>query len=193
MSRGILTPINVEGYSHLYSITKNGRVWSVRSKRFIKPSFTQKYAMIQLWKDGKVKLISVHRLVALTYIPNPNHLPFVNHKDENISNNDVDNLEWCTHQYNITYGTASKRRREHTDYGAIPKSQRQIWAKNGTEKQQRPVLQILDGKVIQEFYSIGDAVRHLNPNTKHCGSNISKVCRGLRKTAYGYEWKYKEV
>ena len=60
---------------------------------------------------NKDKRIKVHRLVAMAFIPNPNNYPIINHKDENKKNNRVENLEWCTNQYNVNYGTAQKRRR----------------------------------------------------------------------------------
>ena len=67
------------------------------------------YLAIGLTKNHKQVTFSVHRLVAETFIPNPNNLPCVNHKDENKYNNSVDNLEWCTHEYNNSYGTRTIR------------------------------------------------------------------------------------
>lgn len=61
-----------------------------------------------LCKNGKTKRFSVHRLVAQAFIPNPNNLPIINHKDENPSKNIVDNLEWCDYEYNNNYGTLPK-------------------------------------------------------------------------------------
>lgn len=67
------------------------------------------YKMIDLRLYGQRKRVYVHRLVAQAFIPNPNNLPQVNHKDENKLNNNVDNLEWCTHAYNQQYGTKNQR------------------------------------------------------------------------------------
>ena len=64
------------------------------------------YPAVTLSKDGKSKAYSVHRLVAEAFIPNPENLPEVNHKDENPLNCKASNLEWCTHQYNIEYSKA---------------------------------------------------------------------------------------
>lgn len=67
------------------------------------------YKRVILFNHQKHKRYQVHRLVAITFIPNPFNLPQVNHKDENPSNNNVLNLEWCTNKYNMNYGTAIER------------------------------------------------------------------------------------
>ena len=70
---------------------------------------TKGYKTVSLTKDGKTKTLFVHRLVAEAFIPNADNLPMVNHKDEDKTNNFVENLEWCTNDYNINYGTARRR------------------------------------------------------------------------------------
>jgi len=87
---------------------------------------------VMLSSYGKKKRYLVHRLVASAFIENPGNLPEINHKDEDKSNNHVENLEWCTHEYNNQYGTKQQR---------------------GHEKQSKAVKQIKDGKVIA-VYSI---------------------------------------
>ena len=67
------------------------------------------YKHVTLSKHSKCKRYSVHRLVAETFIPNPDNLPCVNHKDETRTNNRVDNLEWCTYKYNSNYGTSPQK------------------------------------------------------------------------------------
>lgn len=67
------------------------------------------YKMINIRYQGKFYTFGVHRIVAETFIPNPGNLPEVNHKDEDKANNSVNNLEWCTHQYNSAYGTRGIR------------------------------------------------------------------------------------
>lgn len=101
---------DIPNYEGLYAITEDGNVWSYRNNRFIK-SFLRKngYMQVLLVKDGTKKSWKVHRLVALTYLPNPNNYPEVNHKDENRINNCVDNLEWCPHDYNCNYGERLNR------------------------------------------------------------------------------------
>lgn len=98
-----------------YSISSLGRVKSnyANKERILKPFKDQRgYLMVNLHMISINKTISVHRLVALAFIPNPNNLPEVNHKDENKENNCVDNLEWCDTKYNCNYGTRNQRKGE---------------------------------------------------------------------------------
>ena len=90
---------------------KYGNIEVTRKAKFIKPHLRGrelKYVAVTLTKNGKSKAHSLHRIVAEAFIPNPDNLEEVNHKDENPKNNCVENLEWCTHQYNIEY-SKSKR------------------------------------------------------------------------------------
>ena len=101
---------DIKGYEGLYAATSCGKVYSYKSKKFLKPGSDGKgYLYVILYKDGKAKHYFVHRLVAETYLPNPNNLPQVNHKDENKANNALPNLEWCTAAYNINFGTGKER------------------------------------------------------------------------------------
>lgn len=110
---------DIKGYENLYQISnigrvkslnkivtcKNGKKFKVKGKILKLTNHKRGYKTIMLHKDGKVKLWLVHRLVGLTFIPNPNNYPQINHKDENKINNCVENLEWCTNSYNAHYGT----------------------------------------------------------------------------------------
>lgn len=177
----------VPGYNGLYMVSNRGRVksldryvkhssgeWQLKRGRILKPAKDRNgYLKVQLSKDGKGKLFFVHRLVAMAFIPNPNNLPMINHKDENPSNNCVDNLEWCTQKYNVNYGTAIERMRK----------------KNiNNEKTSKPVLQYTtDGKFVREW-----------PSMKECGRNgynigdVCLCCRGKLNKHKGYIWKYKK-
>lgn len=120
---------DIAGYEGLYRISDEGEVVSLprevmvdcgngmfktmhRSEKKLTPHLRGKnglfYPAITLSKDGESKAFSIHRLVALTFIPNPKNLPEVNHKDENPLNCRADNLEWCTRQYNAEYSKAKK-------------------------------------------------------------------------------------
>ena len=96
---------DIKNYEGLYAVTEDGNVWSYKSKKWLVPLNSRGYQRVQLCKDGTRIAYSIHRLVALTYIPNPNNLPQVNHKDEDKTNNSVTNLEWCSADYNNKYGT----------------------------------------------------------------------------------------
>lgn len=113
------------------------------------------------------KKYTVHRLVAMAFIPNPDNLPCVNHKDENKHNNRVENLEWCTRLYNINYGTCRARRGMRSWVSVI-----------GTDK---------DGK---EYYF--SSMREAEEKTGVYFGNISNCCRNVkhRQTAGGYRWRY---
>lgn len=105
----------IEGYEGLYEVSNLGRVKSLgndknRKEKILRPVMTKKgYLQLFLSKEGKAKRFFVHRLVAQAFIPNPEGLPQINHKDENPSNNRVENIEWCDCKYNINYGTHKER------------------------------------------------------------------------------------
>lgn len=104
----------VEGFEN-YEVSSLGRVKSLgnnksRKEKILKPSDNGGgYLLVQLCKNGKHKHFLIHRLVATAFIPNPEGLPEVNHKDEVKYNNVVDNIEWCSRCYNANYGTRTKR------------------------------------------------------------------------------------
>lgn len=94
----------IKGYSH-YRIYSNGRIYSEFINRYITPTEdSSNYLQNTLVDDnGNRKTIKTHRLVAMAFLPNPENLPDVNHKDFNRKNNNVGNLEWCTEKYNTQY------------------------------------------------------------------------------------------
>ena len=116
----------IEGYEGLYEVSNLGRVRSL--DRYVKYSNGQihlhkskvlsllkgeyGYIQVNLHCNGKNKRCFVHRLVAQAFIHNPDNLSEVNHKDEDKSNNNVDNLEWCNRSYNINYGTRTERQKK---------------------------------------------------------------------------------
>lgn len=110
------------GYEGLYEVSNLGNVRGVNRMTYRKgvvrclkgkirkpQIISTGYKQVQLSKDGKVKGICIHRLVAEAFIPNPDNLPCVNHKDEDKTNNNVENLEWCSFKYNSNYGTSISR------------------------------------------------------------------------------------
>ena len=116
----------VKGYEGYYEVDQFGRVYGCErhipvddnGRLYVKPVFgkqmkqalhTKGYKIVSLTRDGRTKTAFVHRLVAEAFLPNPDALPYVNHKDEDKTNNFLDNLEWCTAQYNSTYGNARKK------------------------------------------------------------------------------------
>ena len=115
---------------------------------------------------GKKATPRVCRVVALAWIPNPNQYPQVNHKDENKTNNFVDNLEWCTGEYNTNYGTGIERR---------------------ANKISKPVLQFdLNGELIRKWQSIRSAETALGIDN----SRITRCCRGKLRQTGGFIWRY---
>ena len=113
---------SIPGYEGLYEVSSYGRVRSLdrydrrncfRKGRILKQNNDGRgYMSIELCLNSKIKRYLVHRLVAQAFIPNPDNLPEVNHKDENPENNSVTNIEWCNRSYNINYGTRKDKVRE---------------------------------------------------------------------------------
>lgn len=153
---------NIEGHGDVYLISSEGVVFNQITGKSLKPVIgTNGYYHVTLCYGVKEDA-SIHRLVAQAFVPNPDNLPCVNHKDENKLNNSVDNLEWCTYQYNVNYGVGSL-------------------AKNTPVVQKDKV-----GNAIKQWKSMKEAANSLG--LKYQG--ISRVCRNLRKTCGGYKWEY---
>lgn len=184
---------DIQGYEEYYKINQYGIIKSkdrlitvpnyqnahahcsgfsyIRPGRIMKQGLNKYgYAVINLSKDNKQKGHMVHRLVANAFIPNPDNLPFVNHKDENKLNNNFNNLEWCTAEYNINYGTCISRRRI---------SQR------GTNKNMKPVI-AYNTECELEFISVRGAARELNLHQ----SNIQHAIKNNIRCGK-YYWKFK--
>lgn len=162
---------DVEGYEGLYQISNEGIVKSIwfGKERILKPRKDRGgYYTVGFWKDRKLKWYKVHRLVATAFIPNPDNLPQVNHKDECKTNNTVENLEWCTQEYNNNYGVRNEKA-----------TKTQI----NDHKKSKPVLCVETGVV---YPSTHEVYRQLGYSDSH----ISKCCNGRLKTAYKYHWKY---
>lgn len=124
MDKLILNAKPLLGFDKDYRVTENGDIISMDYRRSGKPKKlapqrnVHGYAIIKLMKGGEDITYRVHRLVAMAFVPNPEKLPCINHKDENKLNNNPNNLEWCDNRYNNNYGTRNKR---------ISKSVTKVW------------------------------------------------------------------
>ena len=118
---------DIEGFEGLYQVSNFGRVKCLEHKcpgryglRTVKEHLmvqvrgSKGYSYVSLSNMDRGRTFTVHRLVAKAFIPNPDNLPCVNHKDENKANNNVNNLEWCTSLYNNTYNNVHLKRKRYT-------------------------------------------------------------------------------
>lgn len=156
---------DIEGYEGLYQISSLGRVKSLyNSKEIIRKTRINKfgYPYLNLSKNGKKKTFTVHRLVALAFLPNPDNLSQVNHIDEDKTNNRVENLEWCSAKYNANFGTRNMR---------------------GSFKRYKKIICIETGKI---YLSLSEASKQ----TGFSQSALSSACTGRYKTSFGFHWRY---
>ena len=154
----------VVGFETFYMVSNDGEVLSLRTGKLRKPVINSRngYLTLVLSGDHTKKTKSIHRLVAEAFVDNPNGYGLVNHKDENKLNNSADNLEWCTKEYNNTY--------------------------NGkTQRCCKGVVQI-DPQTKQQ--TIWHSARKAHEAGIAHYKNISACCRGKRKLAGGYEWRF---
>lgn len=172
---------DIEGYEGLYQVSNLGNVKSlvnnkgVAREKVLKPFINSDgYKRVILCKNNTIKGLKIHRLVAKSFIENPNNYPCVNHKDECKTNNVVSNLEWCTHKYNINWGTRNARAGK-----AISK------AMKNNPNVSKQVGAYKDGELIFTFPSTNEAERQ---GYNH--GNVCSCCNGKLPHYKGYIWKY---
>lgn len=148
---------DIKGFEGLYAVSNKGNVKNLKSGRILGGAYNQ-YGYKRITLKGKKYLI--HRLVALAFIPNPYNLPEVNHKNEIKDDNNVDNLEWVSTSYNVSYSIHNQSYK----------------------------IKQLDkcGNLIK----IWDSIKQIGRETDYHQGNIINCCKGKRHSAYGYCWQY---
>ena len=175
---------DVVGYEGLYQVSTLGNTKSLKKQKWnrfvyitqpekrLKQRNIKGYYVVRLTKNGKYKNIGVHRLVAQAFIPNPDNLPQVNHKDGNKQNNCVENLEWCTSSYNVkhAFDTGLKTQKKGIE-NVCSKSVYQ-YDKNMN--------------LLKVWGSMKEVEREIGVNH----SAILRCAKKKQKTAGGYVWRY---
>lgn len=163
----------------LYQVSNLGNIKSMidnhgkHRNKILKTRTKGNYVVVNLSKNGKSKDYRVHRLVAYMFIPNNDKNKWqVNHKDENHKNNNINNLEWCTSEYNSNYGTRNERGANKRKGIGNSRSKSVI----GINKKDKTIIK----------YEYIDLCK----NDGFLSSKISECCNGKRKSHKGYKWYY---
>lgn len=163
---------DVKGYEGIYQVSDMGGVkrTSGSEERILKPYPDKNgYKIVSLHRCGIRKVTKVHRLVGQCFIPNPTNLPFINHKDETPSNNNVLNLEWCDRKYNNSYGMVNLRKSVKEGKAVVQKNQQ--------------------GETMHIYHAATEAER----KTGIPRQNIGQCCMGKIKTAGKFIWAYADA
>ena len=164
---GLYAVSNLGRVKRLKTDKKNGTGNYARNEHIVSQQQNNKgYYSVSLYKNNIRKQLLVHRIVATAFIANANNYPIVNHIDENIKNNSVENLEWCTQKYNMNYGSCAKR----------------IGLKNSKKIKQLD----FNLNIINIFNSSMEAQRILGISN----GCINECCNGKRKSAGGFIWQF---
>ena len=207
---------DIKGYEGKYQVSNLGNVKSLArfqqnhsklqkvKERILsqdstgKECYNEKFRkIVHLCKDGKVKNFYVSRLVAEAFLPNPDNLPEVNHKDCNVENNQVENLEWCDKDYNNNYWIT----KEHQRNAALKHSAENSTRMKNNNPMKNPeiakkVSDALKGKISKLRKPVicvetGVVYESLSNAKKTTGlNNIHAAINGVQNTCGGYHWKY---
>lgn len=173
---------DIDGYDGLYQISTFGRVKSFKNgyEKIMRQKTNNKgYKWVVLSSNGTQANCLIHRLVATHFLDNTNNYKVVNHIDENPKNNNIENLEWCTHSENTNKST-----KFHNYY----KTQKVLCATRNSKNKDtyKNIQQCLDGNVVKIFKNSIDVEQQLGFDK----SFILSCCRHKRKSAYGYQWQF---
>ena len=170
---------DIPNYYGIYQASNFGRIRNAKTLSIRKPINYGLYYTIELSNNGKKKLFLVHRLVAITFLPNPLNKREINHIDGNKHNNKVDNLEWATRKENAMHSART---------GLQTKEQFRKAILSMKKVNERAIVQLKNGNVIARYSSLRDACRKLGMSCGYLSDFINGKTRC--KKAYGYEWRY---
>lgn len=181
---------DVKGYEGYYQISNLGNLKSVDREvqhsrggtrilkgKTIRPGKTNWYYLVCLQKHGKRKYTTIHRLIAIAFIPNPENKPFINHINANGFDNRIENLEWCTQSENIKHA-----------YKMGAPSPKPMLGRTGYDSSTgKEIIQMdMEGNIIKKYGSGMQAAKELNLSQ----AKISECARGKKIQYNGYKWKY---
>lgn len=170
---------DIEEYKDKYQASNYGRIKNKRTKQIVSLYIgSHGYYKVGLYYDRKNKPTEVHRLIAKTFISNPENKKEVNHIDGNKLNNKIDNLEWVTHKENINHAWRTKL------FEPVREASKRYGKNNPNAK--RVIQYDLSMNKIKEYDCIVEATKE----TKIDKTNIGKCCNNIRRTAGGYIWEF---
>lgn len=177
-----------------YQVSDMGEVKSLKygEEKILKPqTLGTGYLSVGLCKDGAVYHKNIHKLVAETFIPNPDSKPFIDHINGNRQDNRISNLRWCTHKENMNFELCRKRMSEaHKGKVLSEETKRKMSEAHKGQLQPHSEKKIdqytIDGVFIKTWKSTMEIERNLG----YIHNNITAACKGKLKTAYGFKWKY---
>jgi hypothetical protein len=179
--------IEIKEYKN-YSITNDGKVYSKKRNKFLRITYQYKYPSVQLCINGKTTTRSIHRLMALSYLPQIEGKNYVNHINGIKTDNRIENLEWTTPKENTIHAIAK-------GLYTPPKRNRKDLSKE--------VFQYdLNGNFISKYLSANEAYRITNISQRHISSCANggeyRISSGIKKfiktnSAGGYKWHWQQV
>lgn len=159
--------VDIKGFEN-YQITDDGRVWSKKNNKWLKPKNNNDYLIVRLYRNNHSKFLLIHRLVAEHFIPNPDRKLCIDHINTIRTDNRVENLRWCTAKENVNNPISKERRR--------------------LSKCKNVCQCTLDDKLIKIWESTKECGRN-GFNQGH----IAECCRGERQKHKGYKWSYLKI